>query len=213
MSADKDFQKQLEKLSVPEIEKLLNKLQRQINLTESCVKAQQEHLAQLQENVRQAKSASDIKSMETASFTEKQSAIWEEHKENNTGNHWVVGYNPPGYSFAPCLSRLSISNMTYTANIYINTSPKGYKVDFYMHIRGTSYIPHDRKYPPRLLFHHARGFRTEDAFYRAKAWIQELQERYDSYFQEICPPVPRDRAIYFTVDNQLIPGYRLEESK
>ena len=210
MSTDKDFQKQLVKLTVPEMEKLQIKLQRQIGLTEACVQAQQTYLAELQENMKQLTSARTIKSAEAAEFTEEQRQLWEKLKDN-TGNRWVIKQYParieyPGVMRGPD-AKLMISNMTYCLHIDFLRSPGGCKVNVNFSVRRLQYVRH--KSP--VILNGCRSFRLTGACHRAVLFLREIQKAYAPYFTEICPSVPENLAEFFMIENELLPGYRVSK--
>ena len=210
MSADKDFQKQLAKLTVPEMEKLQIKLHRQIGLTEACVKAQQTYLAELQENMKQLTFTRTIKSAETAAFTEEQRQLWEKLKDN-TGNRWAIKHYParieyPGVMRGPDATFV-ISNMTYCLRIDFLRSPGGCKVSVNFSVRGLQYI----RNKSCVILNGSRSFRLTGACHRAVLFFREIQKSYAPYFTEICPPVPENLAEFFMVENELLPGYRVSK--
>ena len=200
MSTDKDFQKQLFKLTPPEVVKMLNKLKRQISLTEACVKAQQERLVELQS---QLKSVRDL------------NLAWNTANEH-TENQWEVTYIPAHdrYGGVPLMpsARLYISNMTYELKIFLDRTPKTACVRTIMGVRYLGGVC-PRTFQYRTIVSEVKNFRGKNHVHKAALMVHSMQEKFQPYFSEICPPVPKEKEMFFMIDNQLIPGYRLEESK
>lgn len=58
------------------------------------------------------------------------------------------------------------------------------------------------------IYHFQKTFETKEP---AGKYLHEEASRLDRYFQEECPAIPKSHAYLFSVDGQLLPGYRLEE--
>lgn len=209
MSTDTEFQKQLAKLSVPEMEKLQTKLQRQISLTEACIEAQKSHLAELQENMKQTAAACSLRTMEAARLTTRQRQILEELRDN-TGNQWIVEPHLANPKYRDAVygpgATLTISNMTYCLCIeLIRMNAGGCRVVVDFTVRGPRFV----RNKTRSVLSRGRYFSGVLGCHKAVQYLRETQKFCEPYFTEICPPIPENMAEYFVIDNELMPGFRV----